>query len=102
MNTYVMKSPTYYAVHIQGSKDKVGCVLFNEDEILDFAEKFHMSTKWNARKGILSFSFTDDNPSYCPEYVKIGDVVVAYDDGGIWMVEVWDSEEFERKFTKFD
>ena len=102
MNTYVMKSPTYYAIHVQGSKNEVCYFLSNEDEICDFAEKFHMRVKWNMRKGILSFSFTDGNPSYCPEYIRIGDVVVAYDDGGTWKVEVWDSEEFGRKFTRTD
>ena len=57
------------------------------------------------RTGVLSFK---DNKSKGvnlnrPEYVKIGDVVVAYDD---WerhaVVQVWTSEEFEKKFIKVD
>ena len=67
MNTYMMKSPVYYAVSIQGFKDKSEGVKLNR-----------------------------------PEHVQIGHVVVAYDDWGTWRVEVWSSEEFEKKFIKVD
>ena len=37
-----------------------------------------------------------------PEHVQIGDVVVAYNDWGKWRVDVWTSEEFEKKFIKVE
>lgn len=109
MNTYMMKSPTYYAVEVKGSqvfwKDGKDFyyVLENEDEIDEFAKKFNMDWYWNMRTGVLSFEDKSKGVKLNrPEYVKIGDVVVAYDDWEIWRVQVWTSEEFEKKFIKVD
>ena len=103
MNTYMMKSPTYYAVSIQGYQNKFGWYLCaeTEDELMEFAKKFNMDWSWNMRTGVLSFK---DKSLMLkrPEYVQNGDVVVAYDDWETWRVNVWTSEEFEKKFTKVD
>ena len=103
MNTYMMKSPIYYAISIQGFQNKFGWYLSNEDEIDEFAKKFNMDWHWNMRKGILSFTDKSEGVKLNrPEHVKIEDVVVAYDDWGTWHVDVWTSEEFEKKFIKVD
>ena len=107
MDTYMMKSPIYYAVEVKGKKAilKNGTdsyyVLENDDEIDEFAKKCNMDWFWNMRTGGLSF---EDKSLMLkrPEYVQIGDVVVAYDDWGTWRVQTWTSEEFEKKFTKVD
>ena len=99
MNTYKMKSPIYYTIFIQGSKGKNGWYLSNEDEIDEFAKKFNMDWYWNMRKGILSFKDKSEGVKLLrPEYVKIGDVVAAYDDCGTWRVDLWDLEAFENNF----
>ena len=78
-------------------------VLENEDEIDEFAKKFNMDWYWNMRKGILSFKDKSEGVKLNrPEYVQIGDVVVAYNDWEKWRVDVWTSEEFEKKFIKVD
>ena len=101
MNTYMMKSPVYYAVSIQGCQNKFGWYLTNEDEIDEFASKFDMHWSWNARRGILTFKDIGYGVSLKrPNFVKIGDAVTAYDDLGIWRVQVWTSEELEKKFIK--
>ena len=103
MNTYTMKSPIYHGIHIQGFKDKNGWYLSNEDEIDEFARKFNMTWSWNMRKGVLSFKDKSEGVKLKrPEYVQIGDVVVAYDDWGTWRVDVWTSEDFKKKFIKVD
>lgn len=103
MNTYMMKSPIYYAVSIQGYQNKFGWYLSNEDEIDKFAKKFNMDWHWNMRTGVLSFEDKSKGIKILrPEYVKIGDVVAAYDDWETWRVHVWTSEEFEKKFIKVD
>ena len=109
MNTYMMKSPTYYAVKVKGSqvfwkngKDSY-YVLENEDEIDEFAKKFNMDWHWNMRTGILSFEDKSNGVKINrPEHVQIGDVVVAYNDWETWRVDVWTSEEFEEKFIKIN
>lgn len=103
MNTYMKKSPIYHTIFIQGFKDKNGWYLSNEDEIDEFAKKFDMDWHWNMRKGILSFEDMSKGVKLNrPEYVKIGDVVVGYDDWGTWRVDVWTSEEFEKNFIRVD
>ena len=105
MNTYMMKSPTYYAVSIQGYQNKFGWYLCaeTEDELMEFARKFNMDWSWNMRKGVLSFKDKSEGVKlHRPEHVQIGDVVVAYDDWGKWRVQVWTSEEFDKKFIKVD
>ena len=103
MNTYMMKSPIYHAIFIQGFKDKNGWYLSNEDEIDEFARKFNMDWSWNARKGVLSFKDKSEGVKLNrPEHVQLGDVVVAYDDWETWRVQVWASEEFDKKFIKVD
>jgi hypothetical protein len=103
MNTYMKKSPIYHTIFIQGFKDKNGWYLSNEDEIDEFANKFNMDWSWNARKGVLSFTDKSEGVKLIrPKQVQIGDVIVAYDDWGTWRVEVWTSEEFEKKFIKMD
>lgn len=103
MNTYMMKSPVYYAVSIQGFKDKNRWHLSNKNEIDEFAKKFNMYWYWNIKEGVLSFRDKSDGVKLNrPEHVQIGHVVVAYDDWGTWRVEVWSSEEFEKKFIKVD
>ena len=99
----MMKSPTYYAVSIQGYRNKFGWYLSNEDEIDEFAKKFNMDWHWNMRTGVLSFKDKAEGENlYRPEHVQIGDVVVAYNDCETWRVEVWTSEGFYKKFTKVD
>ena len=109
MHTYMMKSPTYYAVKVKGRQEfwKNGkdfyYVLENEDEIDEFAKKFNMDWNWNMKKGILSFKDKSEGVKLNrPEYVQIGDVVAAYNDWEKWRVEVWTSEDFEKKFIKID
>ena len=107
MTTYRMKSPTYYAVKVKGQQvfwqngmDSY-YVLKNAGEIDEFAKKFNMSWYWNMRMGILSFKDKSDGVKLNrPEHVKIGNVVVAYNDWEKWRVDVWNSEEFEKKFIK--
>ena len=109
MNTYMLKSPIYYAVGVKGSevflesgKDSY-YVLENDDEIDEFAKKFNMDWHWNMRKGILSFEDKSTGVKLNrPEHVQIGDVVVAYNDWETWRVQTWTSEEFEKKFIKVD
>ena len=101
MNTYIMKSPIYYAIHIQGFNDKDVWYLSNEDEIDEFAQKFNMDWHWNMRTGVLSFYDKSKGVKLDrPEYVQIGDVVMAYDDCGTWRVYTWSYEDFEKKFIK--
>lgn len=107
MNTYMMKSPTYYAVSIQGFQNKFGWYLCGEteDELMEFAKKFNMDWSWNMRTGVLSFKDKSDGVKrVMPEYVQIGDVVTAYDDWGrgTCYIQVWTSEEFDKKFIKVD
>ena len=103
MTLYMKKSPIYHTIFIQGFKDKNGWYLSNEDEIDEFAKKFNMDWYWNMRKGILSFKDKSEGVKLNrPEYVQIGDVVVAYNDWEKWRVDVWTSEEFEKKFIKVD
>lgn len=103
MNTYMMKSPIYYIIVIQGFKDKNGWYLSNEDEIDEFSRKFNMDWSWNMRKGVLSFKDKSEGMKLNrPEHVQLGDVVGAYDDWGTWRVQVWTSEEFDKKFIKVD
>jgi len=105
MNTYMMKSPIYYAIFIQGFKDKNGWYLSNEEEIDEFARKFNMTWSWNMRKGVLSFKDKSEGVKRVkPEYVQIGDVVTAYDDWerGTCYAQVWTSKEFDKKFIKVD
>jgi len=107
IGTYMMKSPIYYAVGVKGSQVfwKNGTdsyyVLENEDEIDEFAKKFNMDWHWNMRTGVLSFEDKSEGVKINrPEYVEIGDVVVAYYDWDKWRVYVWTSEDFEKKFIK--
>ena len=101
MNTYIMKSPIYYAVSIQGYPYDSAWHLSNEDEIDEFAKKFNMDWHWNMRTGVLSFKDKSEGIKLKrPEHVQIGDVVVAYDDCGTWRVYNYTSEEFEKKFIK--
>ena len=101
MTIYMKKSSIYYAIFIQGFKDKNGWYLSNEDEIDEFAKKFNMDWHWNMRTGVLSFEDKSKGVKLNrPEHVQIGDVVVAYDDWGTWRVYAWTSEEFEKKFIK--
>ena len=103
MNTYIMKSPIYYAIFIHGFNDKDGWHLSNEDEIDEFAKKFNMDWHWNMRTGVLSFYDKSNGVKLKrPEHVQIGDVVMAYDDCGTWRVYNYTSEEFEKKFIKVD
>lgn len=105
MNTYMMKSPIYYAVSIQGLLDKYGWYLCDEteNELDEFAKMVNADWSWNMRTGVLSFRDRSEGVKLNrPEHVKIGDVVVAYDDWGKWRVDVWTSEEFEKKFIKVD
>ena len=58
---------------------------------------------WNMKTGVLSFRDKSDGVKLNrPEHVKIGDVVAAYNDWETWRVQVWTSEEFEKKFIKVD
>ena len=99
MNTYIMKSPIYYAVSIQGYPYDSAWHLSNEDEIDEFAKKFNMDWRWNMRTGVLSFYDKSKGVKLDrPEYVQIGDVVMAYDDCGTWRVYTWSYEDFEKKF----
>ena len=99
MNKYIMKSPIYYAVSIQGCHDNNGWHLSNEDEIDEFAKKFNMDWRWNMRTGVLSFYDKSKGVKLDrPEYVQIGNVVMAYDDCGTWRVYTWSYEDFEKKF----
>ena len=103
MNTYMMKSPVYYAVPIQGFQDKYGWYLCDEteDELIDFAKMVNADIHWNMRTGVLSFTDKSEGVKLNrPEHVKIGQVVVAYDDCGTWQVDLWDLDEFEKKFIK--
>ena len=101
MNKYIMKSLIYYAVSIQGCHDNNGWHLSNEDEIDEFAKKFNMDWRWNMRTGVLSFYDKSKGVKLDrPEYVQIGDVVMAYDDCGTWRVYTWSYEDFEKKFIK--
>lgn len=101
MNTYIIKSPIYYAVSIQGYPYDSAWHLSNEDEIDEFAKKFNMDWHWNMRKGILSFKDKSEGIKLKrPEHVQIGNVVVAYNDWDIWRVYNYTSEEFEKKFIK--
>lgn len=103
MDTYMMKSPIYYAVSIQGFHNEFGWYLWSEteDEIDKFAKKFNMDWHWNMRTGVLSFEDKSKGVKLNrPEHVQIGDVVVAYDDWGTWRVYVWTSENFEKSFIK--
>ena len=105
MELYMKKSPIYHTIFIQGFKDKNGWYLCDEteDEIDEFASKFNMDWSWNARKGVLSFKDKSEGVKLNrPEHVQLGDVVVAYDDWGTWRVQVWTSEEFDKKFIKVD
>ena len=53
------------------------------------------------RIGVLSFYDKSKGVKLDrPEYVQIGDVVMAYDDYGTWRVYNYISEEFEKKFIK--
>ena len=99
MNKYIMKSPIYYAVSIQGCHDNNGWHISNEDEIDEFAKKFNMDWHWNMRTRVLSFYDKSKGVKLDrPEYVQIGDVVMAYDDCGTWRVYTWSYEDFEKKF----
>lgn len=101
MNTYIMKSPIYYAIFIHGFNDKDAWYLSNEDEIDEFARKFNMDWRWNMRTGVLSFKDKSEGMKLKrPEHVQIEDVVVAYDDWGTWRVDNYTSEEFKKKFIK--
>ena len=101
MNTYMKKSPIYHVIHIQGFQNEFGWYLSNEDEIDEFAKKFNMDWHWNMRKGVLDFTDKGGETTLNrPWNVKIGQVVVAYDDCGTWREELWDLEEFEKKFIK--
>ena len=103
MNTYMMKSPIYYGIAIQGFKNKFGWYLSNEDEIDEFAKKFNMDWHWNMRRGILSFEDKSEGVKLNrPEHVQIGDVVVAYDDWETWRIDVWTSEDFMKKFIRVE
>ena len=105
MNTYMKKSPIYYALSIQGFEDKYGWYLCDEteDELMDFAKMVNADWSWNMRTGVLSFKDKSEGVKLNrPEHVKIGDVVVAYNDWDKWRVYVWTSEEFEKKFIKVD
>jgi hypothetical protein len=103
MHTYMKKSPVYYAVSIQGFEDKYGWYLCDEteDELIEFAKMVNADWSWNMRTGVLSFKDKSEGVKLNrPERVKIGDVVVAYNDWEKWRVDVWTSEEFEKKFIK--
>lgn len=103
MNTYMKKSPIYHTIFIQGFQNKFGWYLSNEDEIDEFAKKFNMDWSWNMRKGVLSFKDKSEGVKLNrPEYVQIGDVVVAYNDWEKWRVDVWTSEDFDKNFIKID
>ena len=103
MNTYMKKSPIYYAIVIQGFQNKFGWYLSNEDEIDEFAKKFNMDWDWDSKNEVLSFSDKSKGIKLNrPEHVQIGDVVVAYDDWGTWRVDVWTSDEFEKNFIRVD
>ena len=105
MNTYMKKSPIYYAVSIQGFEDKYGWYLCDEteDELIEFAKMVNADWSWNMRTGVLSFKDKSEGVKLNrPEHVQIGDVVVAYNDWEKWRVDVWTSEEFEKKFIKVD
>ena len=108
MNKYMKKSLTYYAVEVKGQQEfwkngKDFYVLENEDEIDEFAKKFNMDWHWNMGKGVLSFEDKSEGKKLNrPEYVLIGDVVVAYYDWDKWCVQVWTFEDFERNFIKVD
>ena len=102
MNTYMMRSPIYYAIFIQGFKDDNWWHLSNRSEIDEFAKKFNMYWYWNIKDGVLSFSDKSEGLKLVrPEHVQIGDVVVAYDDWDTWRVQVWNKDEFDKKFVKF-
>ena len=107
MNTYMMKSPRYYAVKVKGQQvfwqngEASYYVLKNAGEIDEFAKKFNMGWAWDKRTGVLSFKDKSEGVKLNrPEHVKIGDVVAAYNDWETWRVQVWTSEEFEKKFIK--
>ena len=101
MTLYMKKSPIYYTIFIQGFKDKNGWYLSNEDEIDEFAKKFNMDWHWNMRHGVLDFKDKSERVTLNrPWNVKIGQVVVAYDDWGTWRVDLWDLEEFEKQFIR--
>ena len=48
MDTYMRRSPIYYAVRIQGYTNEFGWQLSNGDEIDEFAKKFNMEWEWNS------------------------------------------------------
>ena len=99
MDIYMKKSPVYYTIFIQGFKDKNGWYLTNEDEIDEFAKKFNMDWHWNMRKGVLDFKNKSEEVKLNrPWNVKLGQVVVAYDDWGTLRVDLWDLDEFEKQF----
>ena len=99
MDTYMRRSPIYYAVRIQGSTNEFGWQLSNGDEIDEFAKKFNMEWEWNSNSGVLSFKDKSKGVKLNrPEHVLIGDVVVAYDDWGTWRVYECTSEDFEKIF----
>jgi len=105
MHTYMKKSPVYYAVSIQGFHNKFGWYLCNETEVelVEFAKMVNASWAWNMKTGVLSFKDKSEGVKLNrPEHVKIGDVVVAYNDWEKWRVDVWTSEDFEKKFIKLE
>ena len=55
------------------------------------------------RKGVLDFKDKCEGVKLNrPWNVKIGDVVVAYDDGGTLRIDLWYLDEFEKQFVKVD
>ena len=105
MNTYMKKSPIYHAIVIRGYQNKFGWYLCaeTEDELMEFAKKFNMDWSWNMRKGVLDFKDKCEGVKLNrPWNVKIGDVVVAYDDGGTLRIDLWYLDEFEKQFVKVD
>lgn len=92
MNKYMMKSPVYYVVSIQGCHDNSMWNLSNKDEIDEFANKFNMDWHWDSKNGVISFKDKSEGIKLNrPEHVQIGGVVVAYDDWETWHVYSYDS-----------
>lgn len=110
IGTYQMRGPTYYAVEIRGRKvflqDKKDfyCVLENEDEIDEFAKKFDSDWSWNMRTGRISFRDNREGvvPYVRPTNVDMGTVITVHDDWGAWRFNLWDKDEFDKKFRKAD